>query len=59
MARIPDGGGVKAQAAIDKAEGHPVQQGESDPVRVGLLISNAIAAACFGPRGEWREQEGG
>jgi hypothetical protein len=30
----------------------------SDPIRLGLLIGNAIAAACYGPRGEWRGRRG-
>jgi len=27
-----------------------------DSLRVGLLLGNAVAAACFGPRGGWRDR---
>lgn len=29
-----------------------------DSLRVGLLIANAISAAVYGPRGEFRERQG-
>ena len=55
---VEQGGDQQVHAEPNLDEAGRVGVGETrDPVELGLLIGNAISAAVFGVRGEFRERQ--